>query len=74
MWLFVGAVRRRFREGLDDRTGYWVRLGAVTGIVAIAFQEIVEFSLQMPVHTETGLAAGLAPSLRRDWGNCICTR
>jgi hypothetical protein len=23
-------------------------LGAVTGIVAIAFQEIVEFSLQMP--------------------------
>ena len=46
--LFVREVRRRFRDGLDDRTGYWVRLGAVTGIVAIAFQEIVEFSLQMP--------------------------
>jgi len=46
--LFARQVRRRFREGLDDRTGYWVRLGAVTGIVAIAFQEIVEFSLQMP--------------------------
>jgi hypothetical protein len=41
-------VRRRFREGRDDRTGYWIRLGAVTGLVAIAFQEIVEFSLQMP--------------------------
>jgi O-antigen ligase len=46
--LFVREVRRRFREGRDDRTGYWIRLGAVTGIVAIAFQEIVEFSLQMP--------------------------
>ena len=48
VWLFAGEVRRRFREGLDDTTGYWIRLGAVTGIVAIAFQEIVEFSLQMP--------------------------
>jgi O-antigen ligase len=46
--LFVREVRRRFREGRDDRTGYWLRLGAMTGIVAIAFQEIVEFSLQMP--------------------------
>jgi hypothetical protein len=46
--LFAREVRRRFREGRDDRTGYWIRLGAVTGIVAIAFQEIVEFSLQMP--------------------------
>jgi O-antigen ligase len=46
--LFAREVRRRFREGRDDRTGYWLRLGAVTGLVAIAFQEIVEFSLQMP--------------------------
>jgi len=45
---FAREVRRRFREGRDDRTGYWVRQGAVTGIVAIAFQEVVEFSLQMP--------------------------
>jgi hypothetical protein len=48
VWLFAGEVRRRFRESLDDRTGYWIRLGAVTGIIAIAFQEIVEFSLQVP--------------------------
>jgi hypothetical protein len=41
-------VRKRIREGRDDRTGYWIRLGAVTGLVAIAFQEIVAFSLQMP--------------------------
>ena len=46
--MFAWQVRRRFREGRDDRAGYWLRLGAVTGIVAIAFQEIVEFSLQMP--------------------------
>ena len=46
--LFAREVRRRFCEGRDEGTGYWIRLGAVTGIVAIAFQEIVEFSLQMP--------------------------
>jgi hypothetical protein len=46
--LFTAEVRKRFREGYDDRTGYWIRLGAVTGLVAIVFQEIVEFSLQMP--------------------------
>jgi hypothetical protein len=41
-------VYRRFRENLDDRTGYWLRLGALTDIVAIALQEVVDFSLQMP--------------------------
>lgn len=46
--IFAFEVRRRFREGLDDRTGYWLRLGAVTSLVAILLQEIVEFSLQMP--------------------------
>jgi O-antigen ligase len=46
--LFAREVHRRFRERLDDGTGYWLRLGAVTGLVAIALQEIVEFSLQIP--------------------------
>ncbi len=46
--LFARQVYRRFKHGSDDRVGYWLRLGAVTGIVAMAFQEIVEFSLQMP--------------------------
>jgi len=46
--LFVREVRRRFREGDASRTTYWLRLGAVTGLVAIALQETVEFSLQMP--------------------------
>ncbi len=48
MVLFVRQVYRRFKYGNDDRVGYWIRLGATTGIVAMAFQEIVEFSLQMP--------------------------
>ena len=29
-------------------TGWWLRRGAVTGLIAIALQETVEFSLQMP--------------------------
>jgi O-antigen ligase len=46
--VFVLQVRARFREERDDATGYWLRVGAVTGIVAVAVQEIVDFSLQMP--------------------------
>jgi O-antigen ligase len=43
---FVVAVRRRFRS--TRGSFYWVRLGAVTGIVAIACQSLADFSLQMP--------------------------
>ncbi len=48
--LFVLAreIRRRFREGRDDQTTYWLRVGAATGLVAIGLQETVEFSLQIP--------------------------
>ncbi len=48
VFLFVREIRRRFREDADDTTTYWLRIGAVTGLVAIALQECVEFSLQMP--------------------------
>jgi hypothetical protein len=44
---FAALVRRRFREETSATT-YWLRVGAVTGITAIALQETVEFSLQMP--------------------------
>lgn len=37
-----------FREVSPKSTDYWVRIGAVTGIIAIAVQEISDFSLQMP--------------------------
>jgi putative inorganic carbon (HCO3(-)) transporter len=44
---FVAAVRQRFKEDTGS-SSYWVRVGAVTGLAAIALQETVEFSLQMP--------------------------
>ncbi len=47
---FIGRVRARFSERLDDRMTYWMRVGAVTGIVAMAMQEAFEFSLQMPAN------------------------
>ena len=45
--VFVRAVRRRFAQETSAST-YWIRRGAVVGLLAIALQEIVEFSLQMP--------------------------
>ncbi len=44
----VTQIRRRFREGADDTRTYWIRVGAVTGLVGLAFQSMVEFTLQMP--------------------------
>ena len=46
--LFLREVRRRFRERADDTRTWWLRAGAVTGLAAIALQELVDFSLQMP--------------------------
>jgi O-antigen ligase len=44
---FIAVVRQRFN--VDTGTSsYWIRVGAVTGLAAIALQETVEFSLQMP--------------------------
>jgi len=44
----VWTVSRRFREVSPESTDYWIRVGAMTGLVAIAVQEISDFSLQMP--------------------------
>ena len=46
--LTAREVRRRFREQRDSVTMYWIRAGAVTGLLTIALQETSEFSLQMP--------------------------
>ena len=48
--LIVSAweIRRRFRERGDSAAVYWVRAGAVAGLLTIALQEGTEFSLQMP--------------------------
>ena len=45
--LFAASVQRRFKQETSVST-YWIRVGAVTGLCAIALQETVEFSLQMP--------------------------
>jgi hypothetical protein len=46
--LFVREVWRRFREREDDASTYWLRVGAVTGMIAVAIQEVTDFTLQMP--------------------------
>jgi O-antigen ligase len=45
--LLIGGIRKRMREDIGTST-YWIRAGAITSLVAIALQEGVEFSLQMP--------------------------
>lgn len=50
-WLivsFVREVRTRFRETPTDASSRWIRVGAVIGLVAMAAQETVDFSLQIP--------------------------
>lgn len=44
----IATIYRRFREGADDTRTYWVRVGAVAGICAIAVQSVTDFTLQMP--------------------------
>jgi len=46
MLVTAREVRRRFSG--DDPRSYSLRLGAVAGLLAIALQETIEFSLQMP--------------------------
>jgi putative inorganic carbon (hco3(-)) transporter len=41
------TIRRRFKEETSNST-YWIRAGAVIGLLAIGVQEMVDFSLQMP--------------------------
>ena len=48
IFLLGREIRLRFKEGRDDTTTYWLRVGATTGLVAVALQEVVEFSLQIP--------------------------
>jgi len=56
---FAWEVRRRFRE--DVGSIWWIRMGAVIGLLAIALQSIGEFSLQMPGNAAMlAVVAGLA--------------
>ena len=46
--LLIRSVRRQFRAHPDLTSVYWIRVGAVVGLIAVALQSAVEFSLQMP--------------------------
>jgi O-antigen ligase len=66
---FICGVRRRFKQETSTMS-YWLRVGAATGIAAIAVQEMVEFSLQMPGNAVLcavlcGIALHRAPSRRK---------
>ncbi len=62
-------IAARFREE-GSANSQWVRAGAVTGLIAVGLQEIVDFSLQMPGNAALfaalmGLALHRAPASRR---------
>jgi O-antigen ligase len=58
---FIRDVRRRFREAPKHGTTYCLRVGAVVGLISIALQSLVEFSLQMPGNAALfALLAGVA--------------
>jgi O-antigen ligase len=46
--LLLRGIWRRLSAEDEDPTSYWLRRGAVAGLLAIAIQSTVEFSLQMP--------------------------
>jgi O-antigen ligase len=45
--VLVATIRRHLCDSFNH-PGYWVRAGAVTGLLTIGLQESVDFSLQMP--------------------------
>jgi hypothetical protein len=47
-WVVVTGIARRLRAADDDTLTAWIRAGAVAGLVGIAAQSIIEFSLQIP--------------------------
>lgn len=49
--LVVAGIRRRCIASADAPLTLWIRAGAVAGLVGIAAQSAVEFSLQMPGNT-----------------------
>ena len=48
VFLFAHRVRSRLGEDRETGSMIWIRRGAIAGLVAIATQEVGEFSLQMP--------------------------
>ncbi len=49
--VIIKTIGRRLRSADDDTMTRWLRAGAVAGLLGIAAQSVVEFSLQMPGNT-----------------------
>jgi len=64
--LFVRQTRRRFRDSSHDAMTWWIRVGAVTGLLLIAGQEMVDFSLQVPGNAALCAALAAVAIHRRD--------
>ena len=48
--LLLRAIHRTLRAAGPEARGFWVRAGAAVGLMTMAFQELVEFSLQIPAN------------------------
>jgi putative inorganic carbon (HCO3(-)) transporter len=46
--LLVVTIRSRMRAVIGQGSEYWIRVGAVTGLIGVGVQEFSEFSLQLP--------------------------
>lgn len=60
----VLAIRRNLRASWRESRGYWIRTGAAIALTAMALQETLEFSLQIPANALlfcTLAAIALAP-------------
>jgi O-antigen ligase len=49
--LLARELVRRFREDAGDPMAFQIRVGAVTGLLAVGLQELVDFPLQLPGNT-----------------------
>ena len=62
--LLALVIRRNLRAARPEARGYWTRTGAAVGLLAIAVQEVFEFSFQIPADALlfcTLAAVALAP-------------
>jgi O-antigen ligase len=67
--VFLHDVRRSLQSSRGE-TSWWLRAGAVASLIAIGFQESVDFSLQMPGNAAL-FAAVCAVALHAPAGECV---
>jgi O-antigen ligase len=72
----VFQVAARLRQPHASQTTYWVRVGAASGLLAIAVQSLFDFSLQTPGNAVLcavlcGIVVHRAPHARRYGGSFV---